>query len=130
MDYKYGYLTLLHSKRPKLHRVLALLSAIGLKCPPTKGEREYIGFSEMCQRDSLFSPYILIQWVESYQTCLDTSLRQAKELVNFFDFDPIFQGQRSLKTVKCCLLAFPVSTISLEPMNEISRNLCMDISLS
>ena len=28
---KYGVLTLLHSKRPKLHTILAFLSAVGLK---------------------------------------------------------------------------------------------------
>ena len=32
MQHNHMLLTLLHSERPKLHRVLAILSAIGLKC--------------------------------------------------------------------------------------------------
>ena len=81
---RHGCLTLLHSERPKLYRVLAFLSAIVFKCAPTKGEREYIGFSGMRQPGRLYSPYFMILWVESYLTCLVTSLRQAKELVSCF----------------------------------------------
>ena len=35
-------------------------------------------------RDSLYPPYFLNQWVEFYQTCMATSLGQAKELIKFW----------------------------------------------
>ena len=50
---------------------------------PTKGEGGHISFSADPgrRRDSLYPPYFLKQWVEFYQTCLDTLLGQAKELI-------------------------------------------------
>ena len=70
---------------------------IGLKfrvscflCPPTKGEGGWgghIGFSadpgRQRRHDSLYPPYFVNQWGEFYQTCMDTSLGQAKELIKF-----------------------------------------------
>ena len=54
---------------------------------PTKGEGGHISFSvdhrRRRRRDSLYPPYFLYQWVEFYQTCMDTSLGQAKELIKF-----------------------------------------------
>ena len=56
--------------------------------PPTKGEGGHISFSvdpgRRRRRDSLYLPYFLNQWVEFYQTCMDTSLGQAKKLIKFW----------------------------------------------
>ena len=60
--------------------------------PPTKGEGGHINISFSadprrqfrCLPDSLYPPYFLNQWVEFYQTCIDTSLGQAKELIKFW----------------------------------------------
>ena len=35
------------------------------------------------RRDRLYPSYFLNQWEEFYQTCMDTSLGQAKELIKF-----------------------------------------------
>ena len=55
---------------------------------PAKGEGGHISFSadpgRRCRRDSLYPPYFLNQWVEFYQTCMDTSLGQANELIKFW----------------------------------------------
>ena len=59
-----------------------------LLCTATKGEGGHISFSadpgRRRRRDSLVSPYLLNQWVEFYQTCMDISLGQAKELIKFW----------------------------------------------
>ena len=56
-------------------------------CSPTKSEGGHISFSaapgRQRRRDNLYPPYFLSQWVEFYQTCMDTSLGQAKELIKF-----------------------------------------------
>ena len=52
----------------------------------SKGEGGHNSFSANpgCRRDSLYPPYFLNQWMEFYQTCMDTSLGQAKELIKFW----------------------------------------------
>ena len=65
-----------------------------LLCPPTKGEAGHISFSadpghrrrRRRWRDSLNSTISLesMGGVEFQQTCMDTSLEQAKELIKFW----------------------------------------------
>ena len=60
--------------------------------PPPKVRGGHIGFSadpghqrqRLRLRDSWYPPYFLNQWVKFYQTCMDTSLGQAKELIKFW----------------------------------------------
>ena len=53
-----------------------------------RGEGRHIGFSvdagRRLRRDRLYPLYFLNQWEEFYQTCMDTSLGQAKELIKFW----------------------------------------------
>ena len=65
------------------------------------------------RRDSLYPPHFMNQWGKFYQTCMDTSMGQAKELIKFGDFDLIFKVTEGLS----------VCTISLEPMGGMSPNL-------
>ena len=56
-------------------------------CPPTKGEGGHIVFNAdpECWRDSfLHAQYLLNQWMELHQTCMDTSLGQVLELIRFW----------------------------------------------
>ena len=47
-------LTLLHSEQPKLHRILAVLSAIGLKCPYTESVCSFASHSKPVKKDKTF----------------------------------------------------------------------------
>ena len=75
-----------------------------LLCPPTPNARRDILDSVRIPGVSVgvtvwYPPYFLNQWVEFYQTCMDTSLGQAKPKsgVSFGDSDPIFKVTRGLR---------------------------------
>ena len=63
------------------------LSCMVELCPPTKGEGGHMsvsadpGHRRLRRLDSLYPPYFLNQCVEFYQTCMGTSVGQAKELI-------------------------------------------------
>ena len=57
----------------------------GALCPPPKvrGDILVSVWVSGVGGDSLYPPYFLNQWVEFYQTSMDTSFAQTKELIKF-----------------------------------------------
>ena len=74
-----------------LNRNISLYLQLLNYVPPPKvrrtyyffGERGHISFSADSgrRRDSFYPLYFLNKWVEFYQSCMDTPLEQAKELI-------------------------------------------------
>ena len=95
-------LTLLHSERPNLNGVLAVLSAVGLRC------WGYFNFPPFFQREATFVTSYLLSWTikpfQKVSTLNPIALRKAKIVYNF--------GLPECNRVKDTILAF-LSAIGL-----------------